>query len=79
MVFVISWTAGVYHYGAREISQAWLRPLTAREKASWTLFRFKIQNFKRILRYLYGELNLDKIKNELHGACKLRDKSNEPN
>lgn len=27
---VISWTAGVYHYGAKEV-KGWLRPLTAGE------------------------------------------------
>ena len=46
---------------------------------SKALCRFKIENFKRMLRHLHGELNLDEIKKLIaHVACKLRDEYNEP-
>ena len=52
----------------------------ADESKAMPVFSYKIQNFKKKFRHLYGDLNLDKIKKHIVTAvCKWRDESNEPN
>ena len=44
---------------------------------SWAVFGYEIQNSKKKIRHLYGDLNLDEIKKHIATAvCKWRDESN---
>ena len=43
------------------------------------VFGFQIPNSKFFFRHLYGDLNLDEIKNALRLLSVNRDESNEPN